>query len=189
MPIIRSHKRAIAFAGSLVFVAVLSFILITGLQRPQPTEAAPAPQAAPGLPHLENSRDAESPTISFIDNPGATCYLPNPGTGSCYIQWNYVYVSAASGSYIISATLSIDNRLRAYHAGFFQTYMYIPGDMMDPGFRVTCGELGSGSNPLLGKTYAYTIRARETSGNAATSYGSVSCPADMARIYLPILPK
>ncbi len=204
MPTIRSWKSIAAFAGSLAFVTMLGFTLISGLQRPQTIEAATvsqttpglpdieaatASQTTPGLPDLENSRDAESPTISFIDSPSATCYLPTPGTGSCYIQWNYMYVTAASGSYIISATISIDNRLRAYHAGFFQTAMYIPGDMMDPGFRVTCGELGSGGNPLLGKMYAYTIRARETTGNSSANYGSVTCPADLARIYLPVLPK
>ena len=119
MPTIRSWKSIAAFAASLALVTMLGFTLMSGLQRPQTIEAATASQSAPGLPDLENSRDTESPTISFIDNPSATCYLPTPGTGSCYIQWNYVYVTAASGSYIISATVSIDNRLRAYHAGFF----------------------------------------------------------------------
>jgi hypothetical protein len=101
---------------------------------------ADANEANSGLPQ----READAPAISFIDSPSPTCYLPAPGTGACYIQWEYLSVTAAAGANIISMTVSIDNELRAYHGGFFQTSMIhsgpddrpgIPGDLRPAGER------------------------------------------------------
>ncbi|MBI5652524.1 MAG: hypothetical protein HZC40_19060, partial [Chloroflexi bacterium] len=107
-----------------------------GLALATPTRMS-TPRARP--PHL-----AEAPAISFIDSQSATCYSPATETGVCYIQWNYLYVTAAASQYIISMTLEINGAVRAYHAGFFQTYMYIPGDLYGPGFKVVCGLPGAG---------------------------------------------
>ena len=125
----------------------------------------------------------ESPAISFIDSPSASCYQPVASEDTCYITWSYLYVSAGTSQYVISMTISIDNRLRAYHAGFFQTSMYVPGDFFGRGFRVSCGPRGANG---AGKTYAYTLRARETGGLSAANYGSVTCPG-VEKVYLPVI--
>lgn len=143
--------------------------------------------ATPQPPHRETQGAPESPSISFIDSQTPTCYLPTPGTGACYIQWNYLYVTASTSQYVISMTVSIDGQLRAYHSGFFQTSMYIPGEMFAPGFKVTCGWPGASGVAGMGNTYNYTIRARETGGLSAANYGSVTCPADVARVLLPLV--
>lgn len=135
------------------------------------------------------SRTVDSPAISFIGSPSPTCYRPVAGTGTCYITWNYLNVTASTGQYIISTTVTIDGDLRAYHAGFFQNYMYIPGDMTAPGYKMTCGMPGSGGIAGLGNSYSYAIRARETGGLSAANYGSVTCPADVVTVYLPLTRK
>jgi hypothetical protein len=131
---------------------------------------------------IQSETTVDQPTISFIDNPSATCVQPISSRNDCYITWNYLNVSASSSQYIISMTIAIDNQLAAYHAGFFQASMYIPGDLFGPGFKVACGP----RNPLtgLGAVHAYTIRARETGGLSAANYGSVQCPG----VYLNYLP-
>jgi hypothetical protein len=143
--------------------------------------AAIAQQASP-IPsptRQERQGDPNAPDISFIDSPTAQCYMPEMHKDTCYIQWDYLQVSAGTSQYIISMTVAIDGQMRAYHSGFFQTSMYVPTDMFRPGLRVACGPPGSNPNPYLGKTYAYTIRARETGGLKAANYGSVTCPADV----------
>jgi hypothetical protein len=127
--------------------------------------------------------EIEQPTISFIDSPSATCYQPDSSRNTCYIEWSYLYVTASASQYIISMTVSIDNRLAAYHSGFFQTSMYIPSDMVGRGFKVACG-LRNASG--LGNSYAYTLRARETGGLSAANYGSVTCPG-VYLVHAPII--
>lgn len=134
--------------------------------------------AAPGSQRQRDPLNPDAPAISFIDSPDATCYLPRPGTDACYITWRYLNVSAAASQYIISMTVNINNHNRAYFSGFFQTQMYIPGEMLGKGFRVACGVPGSGNMPGYGRQYPYTIRARETSGLGSANYGMVTCPGD-----------
>jgi hypothetical protein len=141
------------------------------------------------LPRREISGDVKSPAISFIDSPTPRCYRPVAGSGACYIQWSYLYVTAGSAQYVISMTVTIDDRLRAYYGGFFQTYMYVPADLAAPGYKVTCGAPGSGGLAGLGKVYSYVIRARETGGLVAANYGSIACPADVVRVLLPVIQK
>jgi len=143
--------------------------------------------AGPDQPRREFQGDAEAPAISFIENPSPTCYRPAQGTGVCYIQWQRLRVTAASSQYIISMTVTIGDRLRAYHAGFFQTTMEVPGDMYSPGFRVACGPSGAGGLAGWGNTYTYTVRARETGGLSAANYGSVTRPADVPNIAMPLV--
>lgn len=123
----------------------------------------------------------EQPAISFIDSPSASCSQPTASSNTCYIQWSYLYVTASTSQYIISMTVKINNRLVAYHSGFFQSYMYIPSDMMGDGYRVACGPRQANG---LGNAYAYTLQARETGGLSAANYGSVTCPG----VYLLYLP-
>jgi hypothetical protein len=167
-------------------LGVLVFSLALGSQA---ARLAGPPPASTDLPYREITGDGESPSISFIDSPSATCYLPVPGTGACYIQWDYLNVTAAPGSYIISMTLSIDDHIRAYHSGFFQTSMYIPEDMTSPGYQVTCGWPGTGGTLGYGEIYNYTIRARDTAGLKAANYGTTTCPVDTIKVYLPLLVK
>ena len=130
---------------------------------------------------VQTNGEIEQPAISFIDSPSATCSQPDSSRNTCYIEWSYLYVAASTSQYIISMTVSIDNRLVAYHSGFFQTYMYVPSDMVGHGFKVACGPRNASG---LGKTYAYTLRAHETGGLGAANYGSVTCPG----VYLLYLP-
>lgn len=170
-------QAAVGFLGLFVVMVVGMVHVVRGSAAdPPPSTAVPQRQAA-------------VPAISFIDNPSATCYRPQAGTGACYIEWGYLNVTADSGSYIISMTVAIDNQVRAYHAGFFQTQMYIPAEMTAPGYRVTCGVPAPGSTTGLGNSYRYTIRALESSGLSAASYGTVACPADVAHIFVPLIQK
>ncbi len=132
---------------------------------------------------VQAAAEIDQPTISFIDSPSASCYQPDSSRNTCYIEWTYLYVTAGTSQYIISMTVNIDNRLAAYHSGFFQTYMYIPGDLFGRGFKVACGPRGPNG---LGKSYAYTLRARETGGLGAANYGSVQCPG-VYLVYAPIV--
>ncbi|MBE2223005.1 MAG: hypothetical protein IAF02_15785 [Anaerolineae bacterium] len=199
-------KRVGAVLGLLLFISVVGIFVVqetyhsaaaplsteTSANAPDVATPREEPRATPLSlmpPHREISDNGNSPTISFIDSPSATCTRPVPGTGACYIQWNYLYVTAASGSYVISMTVAIDNHIRAYHAGFFQTYMYIPGDMTAPGYQVTCGMPGSGGIADWGHQYSYVIRARDTANLSATNYGSITCPADTVRVFLPFIIK
>jgi hypothetical protein len=168
---------AIAWGTIIMRVAAGSLVASVAMATPEGSQP----------PRREIQGEVESPTISFIDNPTATCSRPVAGTGECYIQWNYLNVTASSSQYVISMTVSIDGRLRAYHSGFFQTSMFVPGDMYDPGFRVTCGLPGAGGVAEMGNTYNYIIRARETGGLSAANYGSVTCPADVVEVFVPLI--
>lgn len=119
----------------------------------------------------------QSPDIGFIDSPTAACYQPDPNTDTCYINWYYMSVSA-SPNYIITMTATLnDYGPVARYSGFFQTSMYVPYNMHDRGFKVSCGSLGDGGHPDLGQAYAWTIRARDSAGLKSANYGSVYCPA------------
>lgn len=134
---------------------------------------------------IHRKADGKSPTLSSIDSPGPTCYRSSVGV--CYLQWNYLSVSASPSQYIISMTVSINGRVRAYHAGSFQTSMYIPGDMFKPGFKVACGWRGANGAPELGYSYLYVIRAAETGGLESANYGTVTCPASAGAAFLPFV--
>lgn len=138
----------------------------------------PTPIPMRDVPSLQT----DAADISFIDSPTAQCYREAPSSDRCFISWDYLQVSAAAGQYIISMTVSIDNKLRGYSSGFFQTSMFVPSEMYAPGFLVACGLPGAGGNPNLGKTYAYTLQARETGGLSSANYGSVTCPADIVAL-------
>jgi hypothetical protein len=179
------RKRVKHLPGFLVLLTTLGIAasyLVCQLPAASLADASPANS---GLPQRED----DAPAISIIDSPSPTCYLPAPGTGACYIQWEYLSVTAAASSNIISMTVSIDNELRAYHGGFFQTSMSIPAQMTAPGYRVTCGLPGSGGLPGWGTIYPYQIRARDTAGLPAANSGSVRCPADTVTVFLPLVGK
>lgn len=173
--------------GALALAGVLGVVVVRFAQGSQAVPQATPTPLSTELPYREVSGDVKSPAISFIDSPNPTCYRPVAGTGACYIQWGYLYVAAASGSYIVSMTVAIDGRLRAYHSGFFQSLMFIPAEMTAPGYRVACGTPMSEDGAEWGNTYAYQIRARETGGLTAASYGTVTCPADTAKLFLPLI--
>jgi hypothetical protein len=119
----------------------------------------------------------ELPTISFIDSPTGTCYQPDRTQDVCYINWYYLSVGA-DPSYLVwmQAEINVLGKVARYQ-GFFQTAMYVPYAMHDRGFKVPCGALGSSTEPELGASYAYTIRARDSAGLGTANYGTVFCPA------------
>jgi len=65
--------------------------------------------------------------------------------------------------------------------------MYIPSDMLMPGFKVACGWRGAGDMPGLGYSYDYVIRAAETGGLKAANYGTVTCPADVGTVFMSVV--
>jgi hypothetical protein len=178
-----------AFIWMLAGLGLIGIVIVPLTFGAQVFSAMPRPTATPVVQRREVIGEIESPTISFISNPSATCSLPAPGTGACYIQWEYLNVTAASSSYIISMTVQIEDRVRAYHSGFFQNSMYIPAQMTAPGYKVVCGEPNPAGPPGLGNSYNYTIRARDSDGLSAANYGTVTCPADVVRLFLPVIQK
>ncbi|MBL0162558.1 MAG: hypothetical protein IPP82_02585 [Xanthomonadales bacterium] len=117
------------------------------------------------------------PLIGFIDSPTAGCYQPDRAENVCYINWYYLSVDA-SPNYMISMTAEINvfGKVATYQ-GFFQNSMFVPHTMHDRGFKVACGAIGSGGDPDLGKSYAYTIRAKDSAALSSANYGTVYCPA------------
>ena len=176
-------KRRITLPGRIVLIglALGASALVAraaGVIGPMITEEANGNRR-----EIQADTEIKQPTISFIDSPSATCYQPDGSRNTCYIEWSYLYVTASASQYIISLTVSINNRLVAYHSGFFQTAMYIPSDMVGRGFKVACGPRTAIG---LGNSYAYTLRARETSGLSAANYGSVACPG-VYLVYVPLV--
>jgi hypothetical protein len=171
-------------------LVVLLLLLLAGLTTLAARATAPAPEmAAPGAPpepQRERDGDAAAPEISFIESPDPTCYRPDPRTDTCFINWYYLSVDASSSAYIISMTVGIDGQLVASHQGFFQSSMYVPGVLYGDGFQVSCGVPGKAGIPGLGRTHSYVLRARETGGLKAANYGTVTCPAGLERVYVPV---
>ncbi|MDI6696747.1 MAG: hypothetical protein QME21_16990 [Anaerolineales bacterium] len=180
------NPRAI-LAGALTVVLLGAILAVFGASDSQASGLVTSTPLGV-VTQIQSPADVEAPAVSSFSN-SPTCYRQAAGSGVCYIEWSYLYTSASSGSYIISMTVTIDDRLRAYHAGFFQTAMYVPSDFYGTGFKVTCGIPGSGGVPGMGRTYAYTIRARETGGGVTSNTGAVVCPADEIKIHLPLIQK
>jgi len=149
-------KRAAILAG--VLIALLLSLLASGDERP----LRAADQAQPR-----------------IDAPAPTCYRPKEFTDVCYVEWAALSAAAVTPNYLISMSVSIDNRLRVYSAGFFQTSIQLAPDMFGPGFKVACGLPGASGDPLLGATHTYEIRTRDSSSAYNAASGSVTCPADV----------
>jgi hypothetical protein len=173
--------------GLLIWIVILAGIASAGVWILIPRTASQAsngPETREGmiLPTGVVSETSLSPAISFIDSSTPTCARPAAGTNVCYVDWSYMSVIATPGQYMISMTVMINDRLRAYHQGFFQNAIYVPSDLMGMGFRVPCGTPGASGIPNMGNTYAYVIRAMETGGLKAANYGSVTCPADIVSI-------
>ncbi|MBP7960487.1 MAG: hypothetical protein KBG20_02740 [Caldilineaceae bacterium] len=176
--------RKIILALCLSLVLLASTFSLIGVVRGQETTGDPAllSREVQG----ENQREIQGsspggapqqPNIGFIDSPSATCYLPDPGVNACYISWYYLSVDA-SPNYMVTMTLSLNDVGPVAHTqGFFQTSMYVPYNMLGKGFKVACGNLGDGGNPQLGRSYAYTLRARDSTGLSSANYGMVYCPA------------
>lgn len=176
---------------SLLSIAILAGLLLAwGVVEAAPMLKGSSDQSAAGMLNtptpLPNRPANVSPDINSIQSPTASCVLPEVNTGACYISWPSIYVEA-SPNYVITMTVAIDNKAVARYNGFFQTGMVVPSEMLL--FRVTCGLPGSGGDPAWGANYSYTLRARDSSGQATANYGSISCPADTVRRYLPILKK
>ena len=177
---------------NLLLLALLAGLLAAwGIAGAAPALGAlsvPGAPAALTTPEPLPERPAvQSPDISFIDSPSAACVLPRAGTGVCYMTWYYMY-AYADPNYMITMTVEIDGKKRGNYAGFFQTYMFIPPEMLS--FKVACGAPGASGIPGMGLTHTYTLRGRDSSNLKAANYGSVTCPADTPRrLYLPMMRK
>ncbi len=174
----------ISFLGAVVLAALL--LLGVGVSMMGSANAVSAASSTPAP--LVQPETVQSPNISAIDMNTPTCYLPQANTNRCYIAWNYQSVTASTSAYMLTMTVSVDNRLRAIYNGFFQGSFYVPYEMTGPGFGVDCGQ-PSGGSPNLGNTYSWTVRARDTTGSGTQSSGVVTCPADVVRAYLPLIKK
>jgi hypothetical protein len=147
--------------------------------------------AAPPEPRQERSAvpdTSDAPDISFISSPSATCYRPRLHSDVCYLNWDLLYVEAASAQYLISMTLTIDGQARANYQGFFQSAMYVPSTSHGNGFQVSCGAPGVDGVADMGHVYSWTLKARETGGLKAANYGAVTCPAStLVHTFLPLI--
>jgi hypothetical protein len=177
----KTHKHSVLLVWLVILAGITSAAIWIGVPRAKSEAAADTTGSLKAAiqPTREISGTGESPAISFIDNPSPTCSRPAAGTDICYVNWNYLNVTASPGQYIISMTVMIDDKLRAYMGGFFQNSMYIPGNMLGEGFRVQCGPPGASGLINSGNTYSYAVRAKETGGLGAANYGSLTCPADI----------
>ena len=156
-------KRAVILAGMLI--ALLLGLLTSGDERPLRAAEQAQPQ---------------------IDAPAPTCYRPQEFTDVCYIEWASLSAAAVTPSYLISMSVSVDDRLRLYSVGFFQTGIQLAPDMFGPGFKVACGLPGASGDPALGATHTYEIRTRDSSSAYNAASGTVTCPAGaMSRTFLP----
>lgn len=187
-------RARLARVGIAALAAAVGLAVVAGLWAVIQVQAQGGPQETQtqgGDASLQRVRDTgdEAPEISFIESPSPTCVKPVQTSGYCYIEWYSLYVEASPSQSVISMTVAIDDKTRAYYSGFFQTSMYVPYDLQPEGFQVYCGAPGSGGQPGLGALHSYTIRARETGGLASANYGSVICPAGIFHLYLPISDK
>jgi hypothetical protein len=192
-------RKWIYLGLSLLALAALLGVTVTWhAQAATPTPQSPSPSSASRTTQADGAArqravtdtvSSNAPAIGFIDSPTPLCYNNEPGTGVCYVTWEYMAVSASPSQYMVSMTLSIDNAIRAYHAGFFQTSLNLSGDAYGKGFRVTCGWPGAGGTPGMGLVHNYSIRAYETGGLSSSNFGSVLCPADVVKRYVPIVRK
>lgn len=123
----------------------------------------------------------DTSAIDFIDSPSAMCRKVGKGN-DCVISWYSMSVNAYP-NYMIEALFLIDGALVSRVGGFFQTSMYIPGDKLE--FPVKCG--GAGMTPLpqptpfpdmppYGRSYSWTIRARDSADLKSANYGTAICP-------------
>lgn len=178
-----SVKMSSALAVTLALILVLA------------SWGGAAAQGSGATPMLEPRQERSSapdtpgtPDISFITSPSATCYRPRLHSDVCYINWDYLYVEAASTQHIISMTLTIDGQARANYQGFFQSSMYVPATSQGTGFQVSCGAAGVDGVADMGHVYSWTLRARETGGLKAANYGAVTCPANnLVHTFLPLV--
>ena len=168
-----------------VAVALVLVVLFLGVVQVTRGQATPGEQVISREEQAGNVREVTAPAgevmpaqtnIGFIDSPSATCYQPDITQDACYLNWYYMSVDA-SPNYMITMTVSLNPNPIAHTQGFFQTSMYVPYNMYGDGFKVACGALGEGGNPALGKSYAYTVRARDSANLSSANYGTVYCPA------------
>jgi hypothetical protein len=177
-------RLAIPIAIAMLALAVLfGAIQIAAGQTPRQDGAT---QVVQNEVQGENVRQIEAPVgldtplapdISFIDSPTVGCIQPDPSLDECYINWYYMSVDA-SPNYMVAMTVTINTYgIVGRYSGFFQTSMYVPNNMTPSGYKVTCGGLGSGGNPYLGRAYSWTLTARDSSNLKSANYGSAYCPA------------
>jgi hypothetical protein len=190
----QSHAMEIRALAVCVVLALTMPAVVHASSR-----AAPVAVQAPAQSSLRAAqsatpapvRDALPRTIaasaSALSNPDAVCYRPAAATADCFVTWSSISTSAPASQYVISMTVEIGGRLRAYHTGFFQNSMYIPPEMTDSGYKVTCGAPGSGGMAEFGRVYSYTVRARYTDSSISMNTGSVLCPADIVPAWLPLV--
>ena len=172
----------------LVCLALLGAALLSTQVLGWAARAAQPAQGALVTPTpLRVAPEIERPDIGFIDSPDTACTVVRPNTGLCEISWLYMYANA-SPNYMITMTVEIDGDRRASYHGFFQTYIFVPAEMLV--FQVPCGAPGASGNPAWGLTHSYTLRGRDSANLKAANYGSVSCPADEPRrVFLPMMKK
>lgn len=169
----------------LLVIGVWTSVDASGLSRS--VSRVPSPTSLPVTPSYEEPSEPAQPQGSgSIDSFSPTCFNAIPGSGVCYINWQSVNLDVAP-SYLVTMTISIDNRLRANLQGFFQSQITLSNEVFQPGFRVTCGFPKSDSPSALGNTYAYVIRARDSSGANYSNSGQITCPADVVRLSLPLI--
>ncbi len=169
--------------AGILLAAVFGVIQVARGQAPDPAgNLVTVASETDGLGQREiyapaGAAQPQAPNIGFIDSPTAACYQPDPSVDECFLNWYYISVNGAPNN-IITMTVTVNAiGVVSHYQGFFQQSMYVPYNMVDRGFKVACGPPGAGGNPLLGNSYGYTIRARDSAGLSSANYGTANCPA------------
>ena len=176
----RTQHRVLTWA-IVVWLATLGGLLSGSIAGPRPahSESLARPQvAAHPAPNRVQPQAGDAPALALTGD-APTCSRPVQYTDICTIEWSSLSATAISPGYMVSMTVSIDDRVRANVSGFFQTSMYAPSGMFGNGFKVACGAPGTGGDPTLGAAHSYTLLARDTTPATGAAYGTVFCPADI----------
>ena len=127
-----------------------------------------------------------------MSNP--SCVQSQPAAASCSIVIGNLSANGSDISFS-RVELLVDNKLRMYMAGFFESSAYFTYSMVPDAFTVSCGGPNASGNPNYGKSYLVTANAYMADGTSASNTMNVFCPAfvvqatNPTKTYLPTIRK
>ena len=127
---------------------------------------------------MQRTRPVEPAALGFITTDAPHCLQPDPAFDACYI--NFQYNGVSSDQYVIWFTVSVAGRIAMRADGFVQPSFALPRNTLGSlGLRVACGLTGASgdADPMVGLSYPFTIRARDSANTNAANYGTIGCPA------------
>lgn len=164
-----------------IALAILSIGLFAVEQRQasaQNVTSTPQPQDASG-PGGTRVSGPDALTYKLLSNP--YCYQPNPSVNQCVINIRYYQATdnGTSSPYMVRATITISNKVRAVENLFFENNIYYSYDMAPSGFTVPCGAPNAGGDGnAYGNFYYVKVEPIDSNG-AGMGYDQAAllCPA------------